>query len=717
LKTNKLKVFLEKYWPQILFVVTVLIGYGQIVFFQTTFKFDAIYNHLPWRQLIVDNLRHGNLPLWNYYHSLGTPIHADPQSGAWYPIVWIISLFGSYDLLVYNLEFVVHVIIAGLGIQFLFRTLSYSRHYQYLGSVAYVFSGFFASNSMFFTWIISAAWIPYIISGFIILWRKPSIYHSLFTALFIFMLLSGGYPAFAIILVYLMGFLLIWKLIKVKKNNLHQSKQIILYTLLTIALSVILSIVVLVSVAQVIPFMPRGAPATIADAAIPPFLPENFLSLLLPYPFVKLEYPESIRFDGTNIYLGLISLFLLVSVFFDKKALKRVSLILFGSFVFFAIAFGREFGLYDLVFNYLPGINYFRFPTLFRYFGMLGLLVAIGNIFMDDSINILKKPLILVGFIALIFFIIAFFKSQGIVKPENQSLYEWVVGFTFWNKTLFQSGFQLLMILIFAFIIFVEKRFKKQIIFILIISSIEMLIAFNIYMPYTITSFKSNPVESNKVLHSKVLDFSLEHNENIKSNSLSPDSTYLYSYFMFIYKKVVSDKGNTFELTNFKDLKLKKPDLYYKLIDNPLFYLADEVFSYRQMDSISNVRMELKRTLFLTDLRKRYIHQSNSDSSKLYLKEFDYNRIRLNIITHGDKNLVFMQNIYPGWKAKVDGKSQHILVANTSFMSIYLPAGTHEVVFYFEPNLVIVSFWISLISFFMLIIILIYLHFSSKIIK
>jgi uncharacterized membrane protein YfhO len=50
-----------------------------------------------------------------------------------------------------------------------------------------------------------------------------------------------------------------------------------------------------------------------------------------------------------------------------------------------------------------------------------------------------------------------------------------------------------------------------------------------------------------------------------------------------------------------------------------------------------------------------------------------------------DGFLVMSDTFYPGWRADVDGKPLPVVRANFALRGICLPAGDHEVVFYFEP--------------------------------
>jgi hypothetical protein len=61
----------------------------------------------------------------------------------------------------------------------------------------------------------------------------------------------------------------------------------------------------------------------------------------------------------------------------------------------------------------------------------------------------------------------------------------------------------------------------------------------------------------------------------------------------------------------------------------------------------------------------------------------------------GPRLLTFMDAMYPGWKATVDGKETPIYLANEAFKAIAVPPGTHEVVFSYHPARLFLGFRIA----------------------
>src|SRR3972149_5755237 len=154
-------VSLRRFQNYFLLLLLTLFGYWQVAFMQYSMKWDMIDQFYPWRFFIGECLQNSILPLWNPYQCLGYPIHADPQSGAWYPFVWIIGLLSRYGLYSNQLEFVLHVFLAGVGMYKLANGLKLPNKVALLMAMSYLCSGFFVGNAQHFTFIISSAWVPF----------------------------------------------------------------------------------------------------------------------------------------------------------------------------------------------------------------------------------------------------------------------------------------------------------------------------------------------------------------------------------------------------------------------------------------------------------------------------------------------------------------------------------------------------------------------------
>ena len=78
----------------LLLVITV-VAYAGFLFHPCIHDF---YNEFfPQRYFHIDCLRNHLSPLWNPYQMMGTPAHADPQTGVFYIPARIFAIFGKSD--------------------------------------------------------------------------------------------------------------------------------------------------------------------------------------------------------------------------------------------------------------------------------------------------------------------------------------------------------------------------------------------------------------------------------------------------------------------------------------------------------------------------------------------------------------------------------------------------------------------------------------------
>jgi len=92
-------------------------------------------------------------------------------------------------------------------------------------------------------------------------------------------------------------------------------------------------------------------------------------------------------------------------------------------------------------------------------------------------------------------------------------------------------------------------------------------------------------------------------------------------------------------------------------------------------------------------------------TASIKLTKYSPNEINYKSESHLPQLALFSEMYYPyGWKAFVDGKEFEIMRANYVLRALFLPEGTHEIVFKFEPKVVQKGAWISLIGYFIFII-------------
>ncbi|MBK5284120.1 MAG: hypothetical protein JJE25_01850, partial [Bacteroidia bacterium] len=338
LKTGKITA--SKFIPYLLLLLYSIAAFHQVAFLKATFKWDYISYYFPVRYYVSECIRHGNMPLWMIYEGCGYPLYGDPQSGAWYPVVWIISLIHGYDIYAASFEFMLTIFIAGAGFYTLASGLKISRTVSFITAVAYMSCGFFIGNAQHLTLLISGAYLPFIIHFYMRFISELHYRDALCTALFLFLMFTGGYPAIFFILFYFLLIIFIIKLIRrIYVSDRDFVKKFLSLHLLMIISFLLMSAVFLVSIFQCMPYSTRGGPITLDDALLYAFTPQSMLSFITPFALQRNTPFFNTDVSMSNGYFGIVFLILLIYSLFDRKS-KLQFLFLILSIIFLAASLG-----------------------------------------------------------------------------------------------------------------------------------------------------------------------------------------------------------------------------------------------------------------------------------------------------------------------------------------------------------------------------------------
>ncbi|HMG67628.1 MAG TPA: hypothetical protein VK588_08080, partial [Chitinophagaceae bacterium] len=218
MEVNKpLKINNGKYY--VVLVLFAVIVYWPLSLNILSLKNDAITYFLPWRYHVSESLQHGYFPFWSPYLYTGLPIHADIQSGVWNPVVFMVSLFTTYDMNVLQWETVLYILIAGIGFFKLSHFFFPDKKLCLLLSMSYMCCGFMIDSGSFIAWVTSAAYVPFVFLFFLRTLQLPSLDSSLKLAIASSLLFLAGYTSFFIITFYLLFLLFIVLIIRSLKDR------------------------------------------------------------------------------------------------------------------------------------------------------------------------------------------------------------------------------------------------------------------------------------------------------------------------------------------------------------------------------------------------------------------------------------------------------------------------------------------------------------------
>lgn len=716
-----IKTGVQKAIPFLILLCIAILGYWQVALFRDALKWDLIDTAYPWKYFIGDCLQSNILPLWNPYQHCGYPIHADPQSSAWYPITWVFGYFWGYSVYIMSIDFVLHIFLAGSGMYLLGRRLGFMKSISLMMGTAYMFSGFFVGNAQHFMWIISGTWLPFILVAYINLYQYKRIKQAVIFGLLICLTVTGGYPAFTMILIYLLLVLFIFYAIRVFQDEGKSSLlQFFKINLLALFFSITNSAVYLFSILKLIPELTRTAGFSLQEALFGPLSLPCLISFIFPFGVVNHDL-SLFRTDlsMTNIYFGLPIFIFFIASFFIKKP-PLIKLFLFWGLFLLSAAVGDALPIRAFLYNYVPFFNIFRFPALLRLFVILSFIIVAGfaiNEFADSE----KKLLVKVKTASFITFVILILIGGIFINGKYINLGEYLKSgnlFSF-SKTssiaqqiFFQGLIQLILIGLFYWIITQIKSKKKQISLILIIVITDLIIATQLNAPYTV--FEQGYYQKNisKKIDEMPKGFPLpEMNTVITTNdNTAPHFESLWRNLNIFYKQIAYDGNNATHLRNYIYLEDSLNNIFWATLNNPPIYFGGSFFSNEDLHVKDRTDVD-SSMVFLSEKDLNEINPSRTkEGESICFVKFSPNRIQLQTKTEAESFVVLLQNNYYGWEAEIDNIETQIRNTNLSFMGVFVPAGEHQITFSFKPKFVILGFYVSLLSLFISFSILLYLN-------
>lgn len=158
---------LPRWWPLALLATLVLaFQWVPLTSPNASIQWDAVDVHYSSQRYFAESIKSGELPFWTPYIFSGFPFLADPQVGAWYPPNWPFFLAGITPRAI-QAEIALHLLLACFGTFFLARQFGLAAAASVATAIAYGLSGFFAGHASHVGMIQAAAWLPWLLTGFL----------------------------------------------------------------------------------------------------------------------------------------------------------------------------------------------------------------------------------------------------------------------------------------------------------------------------------------------------------------------------------------------------------------------------------------------------------------------------------------------------------------------------------------------------------------------
>lgn len=713
-KWNRIKISL-------FLLLVVLVGYGQISFFVYAVKWDFIDVVYPFRFFFSESLQAGYFPFWNPYLQTGTPFYADLQAPVFYPELLVFSLFFKYNVLTLNVLFVMYALIAAWGMYQLAFHFNQNRSASFLAAVAYAFSGYFIGHGQHLFLLVGAAWIPFVLVNYLRLLQGDGRFQILKTALFLFLMISGGYQALSMALFYLLLILFLYYLLRevINRNRMGVVRLIRVNIWLSILL-ILFSLPLIYATIEIISSVERlESGVSLSQTLSFGQSLKSVISFLLPSSTLK--YPAffgDIDLSMRNHHFGLIPLLFLGASLFHKRSTIEYLILGFG-LVIFASSFSI-FPVREFLFRYIPFMNLFKYAAFLRIFGLMAFILLAANYFAGLQKNVTREKgsiLVVSAMVLVILIFITVYASLRVPSQdwklfsEYQGLPAIFEQISFHQHIVLQGVFQMVIILLFLGTLFYHKRFQVWGSMIVLVAVIELFASAQTNLSFTVGDRLMNPHRMKKDMDLYPGKFPIPVDSKIIFNDHQPSSFPPFWRNTYVFSKQVSFQAfSSFELKSYSMLDDSFPNLRDAALNNHLFYFSDEIRPMRQFNDSAIDVEEDHHVLYLLDedflvLAGHPVQRNSNDQVEVV--SFAPNRIEATTKTREDQFLTMLQTNFKGWKAFVDGEPVPLYTSNFNYRTILLTKGEHQICFRYENRKLIGLYLFSASLFFISVLFLI----------
>ncbi len=676
-------------------ILIILMALWQISLFQYTLKWDAIDITLPWRYFVVDAFLENQIPWWNPFQHHGFAQGLSLET--WYPLAYLLGIARGYDLYSLNLEYIIHLTLAAYGFYRLARVLGIPHQGSLWGALVFPLSGFFIGNAQHTGWIVAGAWIPHILATYIQWLGKPNLKSTLALTIFSFCFVSGGYIAYTIIMLYVIGITWVFHLVKKIRHDGNPINFLWLSARLLLCILTTLSIL-LVALWQLKSQIDRGGGLS-GDAIMKGSLYfKHLVSLILPFSTVKGDYnfwqgDQSMM----NLYLGIPTLMLLI---LSVKRLDHSFYRFWWTMALLSLGFAlaTELPLRQWL-NTIPLFDLFRFPSLYRYFTILSLTLIAAKMIGDHR-----------------------YPNDDISRFRNQVL-------------KLSSGFSVLSLTGLALLIVRDPRVVSNVISLKIVNvSDAMTLQLSIIIALLVVFMLGCRLLKNRMAFFSILllytatDLVISSQLNARVSVLSEEPFQVIQECLSKLPKgyplppLHDAVGSNSDQNLHSGVLYRNTNTLYKRIgwNGYTPYQYQRYIEFEKTPSFEKA-LALPSLFAATALTRQPGNDYddsypvlNLPSNQFQITKFGPNHITAETNLDYRSAVIYNQNLAKGWTAKVDETFREIIPVDMALMGVVVESGSHIVEFIYNPGNLYNALIISLVSLFLCLLFYFWLNRSSQ---
>lgn len=674
---------------------------------------DPVRQQYVWKKAAIDQEKRFKLPAWNPYSLSGSPLLANFQTGAFYPlniVFFVLSFPIAWSMFIF-----LQIFLGGLFMFLYLRNQNLDDRASLFGSIAFCLSGFFIAWLEWGNILNTAIWLPLILLSLDKLFANTDMKWVL---VLIFSTVSSFFAGHLQTFFYvgLLSFAYVVFLLHENKKNINKLPTVLVSFALTL-------ILILLQLIPTMKFILTSARDTDLNWHIEGwFIPaKHLVQFLVPDFFGN---PTTLNYFGVWNYaefvgfVGIVPLlFAVYSIWFkDRKG------IFFSTVTIISLILALQNPLSRLPFELSVPLISSAQPTrlLFLIDFSLAVMAAFGlNYFIKNKNK--KRILISISFLATLFLAIGIFLNIS-NSLKNEDLLVARRNFYF-PITIFGIGSLAILL---GFFLKNKKISGLLITLLIVLTTIDLLRFGWKFTPFTKSeylfpqtktiSFLQNQEEKNfriMSLDSRILPpnfpvayklqsiegydplYSLRYGELIVALQRNePNINQPFDFNRIITPHDIDDKF--ISLLNVKYLlalsEISNPNysLVFEEGETKVYENANPLPRTFFVNSVINTKDKsesIKKMFDNLDFNKNAVVEGSNLVSdfvvgKASIASYSENEVIIQTDNNGSGFLVLLDSFYPSWKAKIDEKNTKIFITDYNFRGIQVPAGKHKVVFY-----------------------------------
>lgn len=716
--------------------------------------FDVIRQLYPWKTLILQMLKSGEIPLWNPYNFAGSPLLANFQSAVFYPLnilYFILPQIKAWSILV-----ILQPLLSSIFAYLYCRKIKLSEISSVIAAVSYSYclfnSTFLEYNSIGHVIL----WLPYLLYMSERMLERLTYKNIIFLSLGIISSVFAGHIQIFVFVIMFTAAYILFKIFSSPKEKKKKISVSIIFLCIFI-LSMGLSAVQLFPTFELINYsarVPQSYDFLIEKLLLQPFQLIGFISPDFFGNPATGNYLLSDSYPGNALYIGLVPFVMSIFSFMQFKKSRIIAFYASASIILLLIMtrspVSELFYKFEIPFfstgsptNALfllafaisilagYGVDYFLYrkakqiyPVIIGFaliFISTWLIITIGH--PHVSIKNFMYSSIVFGALLLLLLSMRFFKLN------NKLIGIIILAVTIFDLFYFFHKFNPF---VHENLVFPENE---------IISFLKRSAGINRFWGYGTADMQANFATQYSVFSPDGYDplYPKTYGEFIQlsNNGIFPvsftnrtrsdavisggygkedlrDNKYRLKILDILGVRYILDKYDngsteyTFPSDRFTQVYNSSG---WVIFENksalPRIYLANNYIIYKNKQQFEKLIFEstydFRNTVLLEEEIKNWDRGNEGFSkvkqdNKIRIVSFSPNKIDLDVTANKNKILVISDTYYPGWKAYVDGKETKIYRANYTFRSLPVLSGNHKITLVYDPGSFHLGLKITIIS-------------------